>query len=151
MLTPEADAVDFIYGILNAEMGAGPPPGALRALGVKKLIKDEPGSPYDSWIGVLFGGGSENDTSGLATVDVLVDIWSQEVMIGKDNNHLVRFKERIQLCRQLIRAGSGDLNREFIIGPMEYPMEPTEEIKDGVKKYFFNATITAPVYVGGGS
>jgi len=143
MLTPEADAVDFIYDILNAEMGGA---GALTALGVKELIKDEPGTPHENYIAVLFGGGEELGSSGLARVTVLVDIRSQELMMGKATNPLTRFKERIQLCRQLIRSRSS--GRGVKVEPMSYPMAQSEP--DENKHYFFNATITVPVIVGGG-
>lgn len=149
MLTPEEDAVDFVFDILDAAMGTIAAPGILRNLGVRELIKDEPGTPHENYIAVLFGGGAETDTSGFATVNVLVDIRSQEVMMGATTNKLTRFKQRIQLCRQLLRMGSANLNREMAIGPMEYPMEQSEP--DENKNYFFNATIIVPVYVGGGS
>ena len=143
MNTPEADAVDFIYDILHAEMGVG---GALTALGVKAIIKDEPGTPHENYIAVLFGGGEEMATSGMARINVLVDIRSQEVMMGATTNKLARFKERIQLCRQLIRSGS--TGRGVEVGPMSYPMEQSEP--DERKHYFFNTTIIVPVVMGGG-
>jgi len=146
MITPEEDAVNFVYDILNAQMGVG---GSLRALGVKALVKNEPGSPHENYISVFFGGGSEQDTSGYATVNVIVYLCSQEVMMGATTNVLARFTERIQLCRQLLRMASANLNREMAIGPMDYPMEDTEP--DEKKNYFFHSTITVPVYVGGGS
>lgn len=70
-------------------------------------------------------------------------------MMGAATNNIARFTERIQVIRQLLRMASANLNREFAIGPMEYPMEATEP--DEHKKYFFHTTITVPVYVGGGS
>ena len=146
MNTPEADAVQFIYDILDAAMGTIAAPGALRNLGVKKLILDEPGTPHENYIAVLFGGGEEIGTSGLARISVLVDIRSQEVMMGATTNKLTRFKERIQLCRQLIRSGS--TGRGVEVGEMSYPMEQSEP--DAKKKYFFNATIIVPIVVGGG-
>ena len=142
MITPEADAVDFIYNILDAEMDVG---GALTALGVKELIKDEPGTPHENYIAVLFGGGEEIGT-GLSRITVLVDIRSQEIMMGATTNKLARFKERIQLCRQLILSGS--TGRGVRVEPMSYPVELSEP--DEHKKYFFNATITVPVVMGGG-
>lgn len=149
MITPEQDAVDFIYDILNDAMGTVAAPGTLRNLGVDHVIKNVPGYPSCNYIGVLFGGGMEINTSGQALVNVLVDMWSQEIMTGDTTNKLARFTERIQLCRQLIRMATANANREFAVGPMEYPMEITDP--DEKKQYFFNATITVPVYVGGGS
>ena len=146
--TPEEDAVQEIFDILNEEMGAG---GSLHALGVRRLVMDEPGAPYENWIGVMFGGGAEKDTSGLTEVIVLVDLWSQEVMVGAANNHLVRFKERVQECRQLIRRGAADLNRALMIGTMDYPVNPHVLEDDAGKKHnFHHVTITVPVTVGGG-
>lgn len=145
MNTPEEDAVTFVFDILNAEVGAG---GELTALGVKQIIKDEPGTPHENYIAVLFGGGGEIDTSGLTIVTVIVDIRSQELMMGATTNKLARFTERTQLCRQLLRAGSENTNRPLPIGLMDYPVVPSEP--DANKKFFFNATITVPVTVGGG-
>ena len=143
MNTPESDAVDFIYDILHAEAGVG---GALTALGVVEIVKDEPGSPHENYIAVLFGGGEEIGTCGMARIDVLVDIRSQELMMGATTNPLARFKERIQLCRQLIRSGS--TGRGVEVGLMSYPMVSSEP--DEHKHYFFRTTITVPVVMGGG-
>ena len=148
MITPEADAVKFVYDVLDAAMAVGPPAGELRALGVTDLYMDEPGRPGHNVVGVLFGGGRELDDSGLTKVDVLVDIYSQELMMGATTNKLARFKERIQLMRRLLRQANESSNREMMIGPMEYPVEATEPDKDNT--FFYNATITVPITVGGG-
>ncbi len=147
MTTPESDAVDFIYEILDSEMYVGPPPGAIRALGVQQLIKDEPGTPHENYIAVLFGGGEEIGDCGLSRITVWVDLRSQELMMGATTNPLARFKERIQLCRQLIRSRSRG-QRNFQVENMSYPMMQSEP--DEHKKYFFNTTIVVPVIVGGG-
>ena len=143
MNTPEADAIDWVYGVLTAEDAAA----ALTALGVKSVRKNEPGDPHDNYIMVLFGGGEELNDSGLARVTVLVDLWSQELMMGVTTNALARFTERIQLCRQLIRTAACN-DQRIEVEPMSYPMAATEP--DEYKKYFFNATITVPIIIGGG-
>ena len=148
MITPEADAVKFVYDVLAAAMGEGPPAGELRALGVTDLFMDEPGRPGHNTIGVLFGGFQELDTSGLTKVNVMVDIYSQELMMGSTTNKLARFKERIQLIRRLLRQANESSNRGVIIGPMECPVEETEPDKDNV--FFYNATFTIPITVCGG-
>ena len=143
MNTPETDAVDWVYDVLTATTARA----ALTALGVVSIKKSEPGDPHANYIMVLFGGGEEINNSGLARVTVLVDIWSQEVMMGATTNVLARFTERIQLCRQLIRTAAAD-DRRIEVEPMSYPMATTEP--DEHKKYFFNATLTVPIIVGGG-
>jgi hypothetical protein len=144
MNTPESDAVKFIYDILDAEMAAG---GALHALDVKKLILDEPGTPHENYIAVLFGGGEEIGDCGLSRITVWVDLRSQELMMGATTNPLSRFKKRIELCRQLIRSRSRG-QRNFQVENMSYPMMQSEP--NEYKKYFFNTTIVVPVIVGGG-
>ena len=142
MNTPESDAVKFIYDILKAAMGGG----ALTALGVKKLILDEPGTPHENYIAVLFGGGEEISSGGLSRITVLVDIRSQELMTGATTNPLTRFKKRIELCRQLIRSGS--TGRGVEVEEMSYPMAASEP--DTNRKFFYNTTIIVPVIMGGG-
>lgn len=147
MTTPESDAVDFIYDILDSAMGTIAAPGALRNLGVTQLIKDEPGTPNENYIAVLFGGGEEIGDCGLSRITVWVDLRSQELMTGATTNPLSRFKERIQFCRQLIRSRAAG-QRNFRVENMSYPMMQSEP--DEHKKYFFNTTIVVPVIVGGG-
>ena len=141
MNTPVTDAIDYVYDILNDALARGD----LAAVGVRRIVKNEPGAPDFNYIAVLFGGFSEIHESGMCRVNVLVDIWSQELMMGAANNPLERFKDRTELCWQLLRAQAAN---EPFIGPMECAMESTEP--DEKKKYFFNATITVPVTVGGG-
>lgn len=149
--TPLQDAVDFIYDALKSRTPgavAGTPHADLVALGVVKVAKNEPNVPYPNFINVVCQGGRELEPNGLHRVDILVDVWSSEMMTTAIYAPPARFTERVETILALIRGtteGSG-----VDVEDMSYPMNPTGMDTQGGRKYFYNCKITVPVIIGGG-
>lgn len=144
-VTPFEDAVDFVYSALVADTATGQPIAALANEGVIKVVRNEPGSAYEKWVGVFFAGGRYND--GLFEVNVRVQIWANEAMIGATVSPLARFTKAVQAAVLRMIAVNENDNRAVSIGDIDFPVEPYEMDKN---QNTYRASITVPVTVGGG-
>ncbi len=147
MNTPLEDAVDIVYDILKSRMPgavADAPHADLAALGVKTVVKNQPGAPYENYINIRYGSFREQNAAGILTITVLIDIASQEEMTGP-NSRLARFTERVQKVYLLLR--SSGKNRPYHIGEIN-SSEPQQAPGDG--QPIFQTNLSVPVTLGGG-